>query len=559
MSGFLKQIANPKSIHDNLSHIGFLFTLLIGGGTLLAYALSIGELPEFTLGDLTGTLIAVAATGVLVVGVVAVYCLFAGLFARGALEWFYPMAAQDLSAADARSEQHAPYGRLTRGPFIIGATLFGFLIWVSLAVCALSEQLSAQHDLDLRVALIVALPTLAALIFADWPKGQRLFAKQILLSCLLGALAMLVVLLAAYSNDSGDLITKKPSTAQVVVPPWKPDITGALDHVYLIGGLVAGLGLIWARGDKLATRIRSLRPVGIPQRWSAWIAKAHPIKLSRQRNQLLLAKLAVIAAFGLCGIGLVYVAAMFSSMGDLQNQGWIVLGLSLQLTVLNWATFSSRAWKDRVLLGVTTALVLFLLVPLFTHNSIFLPKTVMSMLGLGERHVDSVAISSRQCAVLAPYGVTCVADGDRAVTLRNVNLLNRLGGSMVFELLVRRIHEHPAPQVGPPDRTGNDLPQSARENLTPKTLEMATVSSQATKGSAPTGIPEHCDRSLWGELNDEVRKSELTCVHLVVPKDQVSGYTPAGNRSYRGDYTQYILGLPKAPTIIRLPQPEPLR
>ncbi|OAI75052.1 hypothetical protein RSP797_00160 [Ralstonia solanacearum] len=152
--------------------------------------------------------------------------------------------------------------------------------------------------------------------------------------------------------------------------------------------------------------------------------------------------------------------------------------------------------------------------------------------GTGDRQIDP-----RQCLDEALL---------KGATLVNVNLLSRLGGSMVLELLIKdgaldAEGSHAATLSTPPSSDGDALPVI---RTLVATQQMGPKSSAA----------ERCDKLLVSQLqsNDTINAKSLRCVVLVVPKDQVLGYTKANRRTYRGEYSAYEPSPAKAPAVVKV-------
>ena len=63
-----------------------------------------------------------------------------------------------------------------------------------------------------------------------------------------------------------------------------------------------------------------------------------------------------------------------------------------------------------------------------------------------------------------------------------------------------------------------------------------------------------CDVVILSKLDssDAISAKALRCVELIVPKDQVLGYTTSNWRNYRGDYTAYQPAPAKAPMTVKV-------
>ncbi|API73550.1 hypothetical protein AC251_02670 [Ralstonia pseudosolanacearum] len=546
-----------KAIQENFSVVASVTALAFGGLTLLLYAWSIGQLPEFTWNDLTGTLLAVCTTGILVVVLVVAYCLSAGYFARSALEAVYPEAARHVPAErGTASTSTEPYARLIRGPFILGATCFSVLAWVGLLVALSSNRLVSPHNDHLLLALFAALVAVAILMLVDWRRFSTQWVRYTLLSVLSGAIATVIVIITAWSVGPSSLVMKNAAKAsgQAATVEWSSYWVAALDHVAGIGMSVAiGVAVLLNLGWIVSTVGRGLLWIAhlIPWKWPNWLVGAmtwtsHVVAGDAPDRRLIRAKVYVTFWFWLFASAVLLMADTMAAMGNARDWSLNFFFIATLLTVLNWASFSVRQWRGRAGLGLVTATLVFLSYPLVARNPIMFPKMIVAMLGLGNERLVSIALSSKQCATLAPYGVNCVADNERAITLTDVNLLSRLGGSMVLELLLKDDAVE-----GDGSRATSTAQRPLSEGEAPRAIRTLVATQQMGPNSSAA---EKCDKLLVSQLqsSDVANVKALRCVVLVVPKDQVLGYTKANLRTYRGEYTAYEPSPAKAPAVVRV-------
>ncbi|MET2477045.1 hypothetical protein [Ralstonia pseudosolanacearum] len=551
-----------RAVQRNFSVVAFVSALAFGGLTLLLYACSIGQLPEFTWNDLTGTLLAVCATGVLVVALVVAYCLSAGYVARSALESVYPEAAHHVPTTPPVPGITEPYMHLTRPPFILGATCFSILAWVGLFVGVSSERLVAPHNEHLLGALFTALAAVVILVLVDWRRFHRQWARYNLLSILSGAIAMLIVIITAWSVGPSSLATKSPArtSALAATIDWASYWVAALDHALGIGLSVAiGVAVLLNFGSIASHAGRFMYWLArlIPWRWPNWLVRAvtwtsHVVAAYAPDRRLIKAKVYVTFWFCVFTSAVFLMADAMASMGNARDWSWNFFFIATLLTFLNWASFSVRQWRGRAALGLMTAALVFLSYPMVVRNPIMFPKMIVSLLGLGNERLVTVGLSSKQCATLAPYGVNCIPDNERTITLTNVNLLNRLGGSMVLELLVKDEGTNVERAATAPPAGATYAPMSPPDpGQSPKAVRTLLATEQMGPNSSSA---KKCDELLLSQLqsSDAINAKALRCVVLVIPKDQVSGYTKANWRTYRGDYTAYQPGPAKAPTVVRV-------
>ncbi|QCX47884.1 hypothetical protein [Ralstonia pseudosolanacearum] len=550
----------------NFPVVASVSALAFGGITLLLYAWSIGQLPEFTWNDLTGTAFAVCATGVLVVLFVVGYCLSAGYFARSALEAVYPEAAHHVPVIPPDASVPAePYARLIRGPFILGTTCFSGLAWLGFFVAVSPERLVSPYDEHLLGALAVSLVTAATLVLVDWRRFQTQWVRYALLSVLSGAIVMVIVIITAWSVGPSSLATKRPTgtSNRAAAIDWPSYWVWALDHAICIGvsaaigvALLLNLGLITSYIARLMKWLFSL----VPWKWPEWLVSAarqtsHVVIGEASDRRLIRAKVYVMFWFCAFTSVVLMMAYAMAATGNAHDWNWNFFFIVTLLTILNWVSFAVRQWRERAGLGLVTAALVFLSYPVLARNPAMFPKMVVTLLGLGNERLATIGLSSRQCATLEPYGVNCIPDNERAITLTNVNLLNRLGGSMVLELLIQDKSGGPATTSATSAATGvsTSHPDHSESQQIPQTL---TATGQMGSNSLSA---KKCDEVLLSQLqsSDAVDAKALRCVVLVVPKDQVLGYTKANWRTYRGEYTAYQPGPAKIPAVVKVISDEP--
>lgn len=535
--------------------------LAIGGVTLLMYSLSIEQLPEFTWNDLTGTFFAVCTTGMLVVGTIVLYCLSAGYFARSALEGVYPEAAlPEPASAVSADAADKPYARLIRGPFISGATCFSVLAWVALFVSVSNQKLISPYNGRLVGALVTSLVSVMVLLLIDWRRFRRQWPRHFFLSLFSGAVVMLVAVIVAWSIGPDKLTLEETNSAPhlPVTINWSSYSVAVLDHAIAIGVSVAiAMALLLNLRIFASHMSRFVHWLLMLTSWKSptWLARSfsltsHVLVGSAPDRRLMRAKMRVTAVFSLFTIGVFMTAFAMASMGSAHDWPQNFFFIVTLLIVLNWASFSVRHWKGRASLGVVTAAMVFLSYPLLVRNPVMFPKMVVSLLGLGNQRLSVVALSSKQCATLAPYGVSCVTDNEKAITLTNVNLLSRLGSSMVLELLINdeRAAANEKEKISAP--TGAARQSSSKVQVPQAVMPLMATPQMDEKSSSA----KFCDALLASQLepNDEISRRGLRCVKLVVPKEQVFGYSTEKWRSYRGGYTAYRPGPAKAPMTVQV-------
>ncbi|GJG96833.1 hypothetical protein [Cupriavidus pauculus] len=525
-------------------------SLTLGGITLLFNSLGIGHLPDFTWNDLFGTLLAVCATGVLVVAALVLYCLCAGFAARWALELVYPDAA--LAPEDSNTgDDKTAYRRLVRGPFVLGATCLSVLGWTAAIISLSDTSLISPYNERLWTSLTLALATVTALVLIDWHRFAVKGCRNALLGLLAGSITTTILIIAAWANGPDTLVIH--SSNHVDNQPqvdWTPYLLRALDQSLAIGiiAVAIALGLIYlkhvvATVTWSATLLLRLIPRQIRARVVCIFKPAlHLVAGDRADATFIGAKILVTMAFFVSSGVVFIVVHTMASMGSRQDWYRNFFIVSSFLIFLNCASFSVREWKDRAMIGLVTAALILLSYPLLARNPLMFPKMIVSMLGLGNERFATLALSSQQCAALVPYGVPCLAKSSQPITLVDVNMLSRLGNSMILELL---IEDRPDPADGAKGiRTKDDARWTIDNEIT-----LIAIRHMGRKSAAA----KTCDPLLLDQLesSDPVQADALRCIQLIVPKDQVLGYTKSQARTYKGNYSGYIRAAiaPQVPAI----------
>lgn len=522
--------------------------LAFGGMTLLFYALSIEQLPEFSWNDLTGTILAVCATGALTVTVVVIYCLSAGFFARFALELVYP-EARDYSpgskAQDVQSE--TLYTSLFSPSFIFGSTAFSFLFWIGVQLSLGSDKLIAPYHTYFVAEVGVAFVSIALLALLGRRAWQ--WAHHLLYSAAIGSSVAAFTTLFAWLYAPSSYSTKSVEAQREPVQfDWVTASIWLLDHAWIIGLMLSGAMMLSLSVKRFIPWLNKAVP-RLAHRSPPWMSKFLTTTVGWSRKtvlallggpsdrRLLGAKFCVTFVFCSFAIVVLVMAGGISSVGNANDRGFNFVFIVVLLILLNWVSFYVGEWKERIALGLITAALVFFICPLITHMPTMFPRMVVTMLGLGNKHLDTVGISAKQCATLAPYGVTCPSEDGEAITLTNVNMLNRLGGVIALELLV----EEDGSSTSDLDSTNEDGPQP-RGGL--------SVVADMERGELRA---KKCDSIFLSQLTSEdpIKPSNLRCVAFMVPKDQVVGYTTTRSRTYRSFYSGYKVGPEKDPTVVR--------
>lgn len=631
--------------------------LSFGGLPLLLYSNSVDQLPDFTLSDLTGTLIATFATEVTLAVAVGWYCLLAGLAARFVLVRFYPDDPVGTPPSPVPSPNATVRQGLVKGPFIVLVTVLTVVVWadggaVGTGVSPFVHWRNTTLEILVSTAYFVAYVTLVCLVLFDWhgTGAIRRIGRKVVWGLLLTATIFDCVAWAIARHDPALVDTVNKTDPHPVAWAWRgmaalllagwhgygPIGLGVLVSVVALAVAVwrwrtnrSGWSVLWMvmvaaapwglLGLRKAAEAYGIWAVLSGSTWLPWTILAGAavaagsiwlaIELlrrvrrawqagriisvgSRADWKLVAAKATITAAFGFFStVVMLFVLTIVGSGSPVGRDQTLMVATAL-LIVLNWIAFSlPRGWKHLAGLCAFSAAVMLFFVPLVGQNPLQFPRLLVTALGFGNRHAASIALSGQQCATLAPYGVHCEKGKDDAITLTNVNIVNRLGTSMQLELLVRT----DAPDVAASDGAGAQPVTSASatkgfgkakpkrakanhsvspEKVVPNAVQTLTLVVQpagvigaerlrdaiyrcdtllsdklqaakdaaASEAAAPAGASAASGVQAFEQRPAQVVKSTppFVCARITVPKDQVLGYTSAGVRTYEAGLSGYI-------------------
>lgn len=512
---------------------------LLGAIPLYIYSMSIGQLPDFSLGDLTGVLIASFLTEMIVGTVMVVYLLFAGFAARKAVNGFYPdphIAVSDSSNAPSPVALDT-HRYLIRGNFIVGVTIFGVLSWFGLATKSFDSWLAPQHPGIARWAYALSLSSVALLVLVDWRRGWRLL-KYTLFASLAGSVAFLTVLAIAYLDGyavQSPTVQMQPSSTSDSfrdVSVWVSDTSARLLGDWLVVTALT-VAIAAASGAPILARITRARR-------SANRSGGTPRPFFKNDScKLVAAKIAASFVFCFCSFMIFLFFGIVVDASPLHTQTVTAFVGGSYLIMLNCGAFAARDWGQRAWLCVATFAIVFVIVPLQSDNATLLPKIVVKSLGFGNVHATDIAFSGLECSTLASYGVYCNAKKDTSIGITNVNILNRLGSTVLVELQVRKTAEpSKLPKTAQFSQQASGVTTVVEPQVKYRTLALP-ADALAKKHIASW---YRCNSMLLEQLraDDPAKADALACVTLSVPKEQVLGNSISGPATYSGDFSKYV-------------------
>lgn len=200
-----------------------------------------------------------------------------------------------------------------------------------------------------------------------------------------------------------------------------------------------------------------------------------------------------------------------------------VIGSILFLTIFNGVVYAASFDEIQGALGIEVFAALVLVALLLGLANVF-PQSIMQSLALGHRKAVTLTVTGESCHALTRFGVPCTGqDGKHdAIELENVNVLSRVGTTVLLELLVKATQDEIDTPFDGRDGTLNLTPQRRR----------------------PYGA---CDQRLLRRIKSSVDlttlekfRRDLVCVQLTVPKASITNIAFGGQRQYSG-YSSFNL------------------
>ncbi|MBR8225112.1 hypothetical protein [Burkholderia ambifaria] len=147
--------------------------LSCGALPLLFYANGVEQLPDFTLSELTGTLIASFALELMLLPLIGWYCVLAGLAARAVLNRFYPDVPASTVPGTIVAACAATRQQLVQGKFIVLVSLLTGMIWLDVLSAAggfspFSRWQEPAMMVLVSTTYVAAYVAMFGLILFDW-------------------------------------------------------------------------------------------------------------------------------------------------------------------------------------------------------------------------------------------------------------------------------------------------------------------------------------------------------------------------------------------------------
>ena len=228
----------------------------------------------------------------------------------------------------------------------------------------------------------------------------------------------------------------------------------------------------------------------------------------------------------------IHAALKFATAGDDSHEIPLAIGAVMLLTIFNGVVYAVSFKEIRESVGID-AIIAVTVVVLGLGLAIAFPQTVMQSLALGHRNAATLTVTGTSCHSLARFGVPCASahSKERTIELENVNVLSRVGATVLLELLVQQ------------SRAGVDsIALSSRAG----TLHIDEKSrrpycSPAVCNTCDTRILQraHLPADAGKDALQRYREN-LVCVQLTVPKADITNIAFGDKRQYNG-YSSFNL------------------
>lgn len=233
-------------------------------------------------------------------------------------------------------------------------------------------------------------------------------------------------------------------------------------------------------------------------------------------------------------------ALKFATAGDGSHEIPLAIGAVVLLAIFNGVVYIAPFKEIRASIGID-AIIAVTVVLLGLGLAIAFPQSVMQSLALGHRNAATLTVTGTSCHSLARFGVPCTPalSKDGTIELENVNVLSRVGTTVLLELLVERSRASDD-SVASSSRAGIlHIDEKGRRPYCPP----ATANIAATCSACDARLLQRAHSPADASKDALARyRSDLVCVQLTVPKSDVTNIAFGATRQYNGYSSFNLLG-----------------
>lgn len=236
----------------------------------------------------------------------------------------------------------------------------------------------------------------------------------------------------------------------------------------------------------------------------------------------------------------IHEALKFATAGDVSHEIPLAIGAVVLLAIFNGVVYIAPFKEIRASIGID-AIIAVTVVVLGLGLAIAFPQSVMQALALGHRNAATLTVTGASCHSLARFGVPCTPalSKDGTIELENVNVLSRVGATVLLELLVEPSRASDR-SLAPPGRAGIlHIDEKGRRPYCPSAVENIAAGCSACDARLLQRAHSPTDTS-----KDALARyrSDLVCVQLTVPKSDITNIAFGAKRQYSGYSSFNLLG-----------------
>ncbi|MDY0963235.1 hypothetical protein [Massilia sp. CFBP9026] len=233
-------------------------------------------------------------------------------------------------------------------------------------------------------------------------------------------------------------------------------------------------------------------------------------------------------------------ALKFATAGDDSHEIPLAIGAVALLTIFNGVVYIAPLKEIRESIGID-AIIAVVILSLGLGLAIAFPQSVMQSLALGHRNAATLTVTGASCHSLARFGVPCAPalGKEGTIELENVNVLSRVGATVLLELLVEQ-SEAIDNAVASSSRAGIlHIDEKGRRPYCPS----AAANSAAACSACDARILQraHSPADAGKDALAHYRK-DLICIQLTVPKSDITNIAFGTKRQYSGYSGFNLLG-----------------
>lgn len=231
-------------------------------------------------------------------------------------------------------------------------------------------------------------------------------------------------------------------------------------------------------------------------------------------------------------------ALSLATAGDTSREIPVAIWAVSFLIIFNGVAYAAPFSEIRRTLGVG-ALIASVVIFFALDGAVAFPQKVMQSLGLGHRNAATLTVSGKHCLSLTRFGIHCTRDDskDGAIELENVNMLSRVGTTVLLELLVKQASASNDAMPLPSGRTGTLILSRDRRHVYCPSSSAGGITCTACDARLLQRVGAGADQ---GKARPDDYRGHLICVQMTIPKSDILTIAFGNQRQYSG-YSGFTL------------------